>query len=224
MDYVGRARSKMGMGERLLMIKPDHSILVHRKSGRDPVNWQPPGSIVQAEAHEDDVVIQCIRRSPREELKLKFRSASFFAALRLVDDAYFDMLLTEEELYSIILRNPELVEPGLRIVRLQKETKVGVIDLIARDGDGAYVVIEVKKNPANADAVKQLNRYVAELRGKTGSVRGVLAAPQINASSQRLLTSLGLEFRRLDLKKCAEHLVKEERSGTVSLDRHLREH
>lgn len=44
-DYLGRARSTLEPGERILMIKGDGSLLVHRPVGYEPVNWQPPGCI-----------------------------------------------------------------------------------------------------------------------------------------------------------------------------------
>jgi len=38
--YAGRARSKLEPGERMLIIKEDGSLLVHRSVGYEPVNWQ----------------------------------------------------------------------------------------------------------------------------------------------------------------------------------------
>ena len=43
-SYAGRASSILGSGDRVLMIKPDGSVLIHRPMGYEPVNWQPPGS------------------------------------------------------------------------------------------------------------------------------------------------------------------------------------
>ena len=45
--YEGRAASSLGPGERLLIIKQDGSLLVHRPTGYEPVNWQPPGSKIE---------------------------------------------------------------------------------------------------------------------------------------------------------------------------------
>ena len=42
-NYKGRASSKLESGERVLIIKEDGSILVHRSKGYEPINWQPPG-------------------------------------------------------------------------------------------------------------------------------------------------------------------------------------
>ena len=38
-EYVGRARSTLGWGERIVVVKSDGSVLVHQRVGREPVNW-----------------------------------------------------------------------------------------------------------------------------------------------------------------------------------------
>ena len=48
-EYEGRASSSLGSGERLVILKPDGSALVHRPKDYSPVNWQPPGSLFQTQ-------------------------------------------------------------------------------------------------------------------------------------------------------------------------------
>ena len=42
-EYEGRASSYLALGDRLVILKPDGTLLVHTDSKRKPVNWQPPG-------------------------------------------------------------------------------------------------------------------------------------------------------------------------------------
>jgi hypothetical protein len=42
-NYVWRAGSVLPQGERIVIMKPDGTLLVHRKDKREPVNWNPPG-------------------------------------------------------------------------------------------------------------------------------------------------------------------------------------
>jgi len=42
--YEGRAKSQLEEGDRLIIIKPDGTFLIHKDKKREPVNWQPPGS------------------------------------------------------------------------------------------------------------------------------------------------------------------------------------
>lgn len=43
-NYRGRAGSVLPEGERVVIIKPDGTLLVHQKEKREPVNWNPPGA------------------------------------------------------------------------------------------------------------------------------------------------------------------------------------
>lgn len=43
-SYEGRARSRLEPGERLIVIKPDGTFMIHQDRKVDPVNWQPPRS------------------------------------------------------------------------------------------------------------------------------------------------------------------------------------
>ena len=45
-DYEGRASSTLEWGERITIVKQDGSVLVHRPTGYEPVNWQPPKCVV----------------------------------------------------------------------------------------------------------------------------------------------------------------------------------
>jgi len=57
--------------------------------------------------------------------------------------------------------------------------------------------------------VLQLSKYVDSLKNVVNrEIRGILVAPKIAKGVQKLLLTLGLEFKRLDPKKCAEILKK----------------
>src|SRR2546422_11007886 len=46
-SYSGRTGSDMGEGERLVILKGDGCVLVHRGRDYQPVNWQPAGGVFQ---------------------------------------------------------------------------------------------------------------------------------------------------------------------------------
>jgi len=64
--YAGRASSTLELGERLLIIKQDGALLVHRPVGYEPVNWQPSGSVFHVQASADSLEIHGVRQKPRE--------------------------------------------------------------------------------------------------------------------------------------------------------------
>lgn len=219
-DYSGRASSKMGWGERLLIMKTDGTVLVHRRDGGDPVNWQPPGSSLMISS-SDLLRINATRRAPRETLTVYFRSVDLVSILTLVDNALFEMGLTEEEMYRAIQLKPELIEAGLRISSFQKRSKVGRLDATGHDRNNNYVIIEIKKDPAKVDSVKQLYKYLAEVKKPSAQVRGILASPGIRASALSLLKTLRLEFVKLEPKVCAKVLSEAGEVSNSSLDAHL---
>jgi len=56
-----------------------------------------------------------------------------------------------------------------------------------------------------------LAKYVESVRSSVNrSVRGILAAPHMGEGVQRMLATLGLDFKPLDPRKCAEILTRPE--------------
>lgn len=205
-DYRDRASSTLGWGERLLMIKEDGAILVHRPRGCEPTNWQPPGCMLTIKLLEGEVEVRAVRRAPRELLSVVFRSFKMVASFKLQDLAEFEMYASEEDLYDIIRSDPEIIEPGLRIVSEQRGLGGGVADFTCRDSMGRYVVVEVKRRRADLEAVKQAYKYVAEMRRSRPDIRSILVAPGIGRGARRLAASLGVEFVQIDLRSIGRSL------------------
>ena len=52
---------------------------------------------------------------------------------------------TELEFEELLVTNPEMLEPGLRLIGRQTPTQTGWLDLLAVDTDGRLVVFELKR-------------------------------------------------------------------------------
>jgi RecB family endonuclease NucS len=209
--YAGRAKSKLEPGERILLIKEDGSLLVHRSIGYEPVNWQPPGCIFEAKAKGDVLEVRAVRRKPPESVRVFFDRIQLVSALSLVDSGEFALYASEEDMHRAILAEPSLLEDGFKPISYEKKVEPGFVDVYGTDKKGRLVVVEVKRKTAGKDAVLQLSRYIDAIKSKADrEVRGVLAAPSIAKDVQRMLVTLGLEFKALDPKKCADTLRKYE--------------
>lgn len=215
-DYKGRAESKLGFGERVLMIKEDGAVLVHRPTGYEPVNWQPEGCLFQTRLTDDTLMIRAVRSRPREVLTLIFNRVNLVAELNLVDRSEFFLYASETDMQRAVLLNPELLESGFRPITYEKRVEPGFVDVYGVDRDEKFVVVEIKRKRASRDAVLQLAKYVESIRTMVNrEVRGVLAAPSMAKGVQRLLVTLGIDFKPLDPKKCAEILRKTETKKLV---------
>jgi RecB family endonuclease NucS len=210
-DYRGRASSRLELGERILMIKEDGSLLVHRSVGYEPVNWQPPGCVFYVHAEDGVLQIHAVRRKPAESVRVFFDRIHLVSALSLVDSGGFSLYASEGDMQRAILLKPSLVEEGFKPISYEKRVEPGFVDVYGVDKNGNLVVVEIKRRTASGEAVLQLARYVDAIRGKADrDVRGILVAPDIARGVQRLLTTLGLDFRCLKPKKCAEILRRSE--------------
>lgn len=203
-EYEGRASSTLGWGERITIVKQDGSVLVHRPSGYEPVNWQPPKCIVRVKLNDSGLIVSASRSQPRENVSVEFQRISLTAIGALDDAGEFALHVTEEQMKQAILIAPDLVEPGLRPLQQEKSLgEAGFTDIFAEDKDGRLVVVEIKRNPATKDAVMQLQRYLDTLRKKVNRpLRGVIVAPELRRSAHSTLDNLKLEFVKLAPEKC----------------------
>jgi RecB family endonuclease NucS len=212
-DYFGRASSTLEAGERIVILKKDGSLLVHRPIGYEPVNWQPPGCLfhVGAVASGNVLQIRAVRRNPVESIKIGFDKIFLLCVLSLVDEGLFSLHASEEDMQKAILMKPSLVEEGFKPISYEKKVEPGFMDVYGVDKQGRFVVVEIKRKTANREAALQLAKYVKAVKGQVNrEVRGVLAAPNLAKGVQRLLASLSLDFKTVDPKKCAEVLSKPE--------------
>ena len=70
---------------------------------------------------------------------------------------------SERHLEEILVKNPELLMPGLTLVGRQTQTKGGPLDLLGVDSDGRLVVFELKRGTLSRDAVAQIIDYASDL-------------------------------------------------------------
>ena len=198
--YDGRAKSELGPGDRIIIVKPDGSFLIHQREKREPVNWQPPGSVVRLELRNKPVLVS-VRRKPRETLEVELDEIYLITVFHAED--YEELALTgsEAEMAELIFENPGVIEPGFKPLHREKPIRHGIVDVLGVDKDGNIVVLELKRRRADLHAVSQLKRYVETLREEHESVRGILVAPSLTSGARRLLEKENLEFRKLEPPK-----------------------
>jgi len=200
-EYTGRAASSLGSGDRLVILKPDGTALVHTDEQRTPVNWQPPGSEHHAAVREGRLRVRSERENPDETLGVRFERVHQLSALPVTGGRAVDVHGSEEDLRQRILETPELVEPGFDPEATERETAAGPVDVFGHDSEGQPVVVELKRRRVGPDAAGQLSRYVDALERELPDgveVRGVLIAPSLTDRARELLGERGLEHVPLD--------------------------
>jgi hypothetical protein len=211
-EYDGRAASSLGLGDRVVVLKPDGTALVHTDEGRTPVNWQPPGATHRVAVRDGCLRVVSERSSPTETLTVTFEAVYQLTAIDAADPEELDLRGSEADLRRRLLADPSLVEAGFEPQGTERRTDAGAIDVFGRDADGTPVVVELKRRRVGPSAVSQLRRYVDAVRreegldgddaegdaGEGATVRGVLVAPSVTDRARTLLGERGLEFVALD--------------------------
>jgi RecB family endonuclease NucS len=213
-NYQGRASSQIDYGERLLIIKKDKSVLIHKDKGAVPLNWQPPGNLINITFEENKVIINVLRKSPRERLLITVKRIISLQIFNLRDNAEFIMYASEKQMQEAVIKKPNLIFKGFKPITIEKTVKPGFIDVYGYDKEGNFVIIELKRITAKKTSVLQLKKYLDIFSGeiRKGKVRGILAAPNITKEAEILLNQLGLEFKKLDPHQCAEIVKKDVRN------------
>jgi len=201
-EYSGRTESTLGAGDRLVVLKPDGTLLVHQPSQRDPVNWQPPGcqhsvSLVDPDATPESTLrVRSDRSTPEETVVIDVDSVYQASVLELTDDRDLTLVGSEEDLRQRILTDPELIEAGFQPRATERETAAGAVDIYGLDSEGTAVIVELKRRRVGPDAVGQLARYVEAAASERADkeVRGILVAPSVTDRAKRLLAERDLEF------------------------------
>ena len=196
-EYDGRAASSLGLGRRLLILKPDGAALVHTDEQQQPVNWQPPGSEHHAAVRDGRLRVRSVRSSPDETLDVSFEAVEQLSAMAVSGRRELSVTGSEADLREFLLDRPAAIESGFEPLSTERPTDAGPIDIFGRDTEGRPVVVELKRRRVGPSAASQLQRYVAAIGREVGddaAVRGILVAPSVTDRARRLLAEHDLEF------------------------------
>ena len=206
--YEGRASSTLDYGERIVILKQDGSTLIHRPTGYKPVNWQPSGASIKIKPDDTQLIIEIVRRVPKEIIQIYFKNISMISSNKMKDNSTLYMYATEKDMQKAIFLNPDIIENGLRNLVIEKVHPDGYIDIFANDENKNTVILELKRKKATKADVLQMYKYVELYRKTNSNIRGILVAPSLAKGSQLMLDSLNLEFKALSPEACSQLLRK----------------
>lgn len=108
----------------------------------------------------------------------------------------------EAHLQRCLAQQIERIGEGARLVRREYPTPIGPVDIMAIDGEGRHVAVEIKRN-GGIDGVEQLTRYCQLLNRDPllAPVRGIFAAQTITPQARTLAEDRGFECLVLDYEE-----------------------
>ncbi len=198
------------MATRLLMVKADGSVLVHSDGGSyKPLNWMsPPCKLVEGNAAGTGSAdgasaspgrLWTVTNKTGEHLLISIDEVLHDSAHELGVDPGLVKDGVEAHLQVLLAQHIETLGDGFRLVRREYPTAIGPVDIMARDGAGAAVAVEIKRR-GDIDGVEQLTRYLELLNRDPllAPVRGVFAAQEIKPQARTLAADRGIHCLVLD--------------------------
>ncbi len=212
-DYNGRAQSYLPEGDRLILIKPDGTLLVHQTSGSVPVNYMKEKTEFQLLREEGILSLKAKHPLQKEYMDIEITHVHSFQSLKLEDSAKLQLKGNEKDMSDMIFNNPSLIEKGLKALSREEHTEFGFVDVLCKDVSGNLVVVECKRYSADYKAVSQLQRYVEKIKESKGitNVRGVLASPSISDATKIILEENGFKHVALEPPNYQEKYKKEQK-------------
>ncbi|KZX12390.1 endonuclease NucS [Methanobrevibacter oralis] len=211
-NYEGRALSQLNWGERIILIKPDGSFLIHQERKVDPVNWQPPKSRTRSFIRNDKLILESHRRVPKELLSVEIRKIQFINYANVEDFEELEQAGYEKDMGDMIMDKPHLIEEGFTPTAREYSVEHGFIDILGKDDDNNLMVLELKARKAGVSAVKQLKRYLSdfentendylkECKASKKRIRGLLVAPSLGEDAKEMIEDEGIEFVSIEPPK-----------------------
>ena len=207
MRYEGRLTAYLPLARRLLLLKADGSVLVHSDGGSyKPLNWMSPparlrihepGEEQAAEGVEQSWVVQATKSDDRLLIDIHETHHEFSHDLGVDPGLVKDGV--EADLQRLLAEQITVLGPEFSLVRREYPTAIGPVDILARDGHGVSVAVELKRR-GDIDGVEQLTRYLELLNRDPllRPVRGVFAAQLIKPQARTLARDRGIECVTLD--------------------------
>ncbi len=211
--YSGRAESFLPDGDRIIIIKPDKTLLVHQPTGSAPINWMKEGSYHHFANYGDELVLESRNISMKEFLNIKMKHVYAIYMQELNDGQKLQLMGSERDMAGMICNEPELIEPGFKPLSQEEHTKYGFIDVFGYDKNNILTVVECKRYSADLKAIDQLRRYVEKIKSLKGldKVRGIIAAPRISPNAESMMHNFGFEFRAVKPPKYLEKFDKKQK-------------
>jgi len=194
-NYEGRLEAHLPEAVRLIMVKADGCVAIHADGGAyKPLNWMTaPNTLRELERSWE------VANPKGERLIIELHEVLSDSSHELGEDPGLRKDGVEAHLQELLAMAPEVIEPGLTLIRREYPTAIGPVDLLCRGADGATVAIEVKRR-GEIDGVEQLARYLERLSADSslGTLRGVFVAQVVRPQARVLAESRGLGWVEVD--------------------------
>lgn len=215
--FDGRIKSFLPLGDRILIVKKDESLILHGSKGVKPLNWQLPGAgKINYFFEKGKLIVRTHRPKTKEDLEIVFEEIFHTIIYDAHDNASLSIYGSESDLSNYLFEHPEIIDSDFQPTAREFETPFGFLDLRGVDKNGNIIIIEVKKRNATPQDAHQLKRYVEYFKKvEKVDVRGILVAQGFSIKVMNILNVNKLEAVEVPWQEIFPALSKEKPSITM---------
>jgi hypothetical protein len=178
-EYDGRALSKLTTGNYLIIRKIDGTLLIHGATSLKSLNHQSPGGNIQLDGQT--IISKC----KKELIIIRIETILNIIDTSILSDGKPIITKTEIELRNHISKNlSTYIRKDVKEYYIEYQTEHGPIDIFAIDIDDINHIIEVKRGLALQSACRQLDSYIACIKGHSC---GWIMSPTISKNALKYL-------------------------------------
>ncbi|MBN2176731.1 MAG: endonuclease NucS [Demequinaceae bacterium] len=206
-SYSGRLSARLPLATRVILVKADGSVLIHADGGSyKPLNWMSPPCCLREQPPSEEasgrgaVAVWVVQHDKTDDrLEIEIHAFESDTEHELGQDPGLTKDGVEAHLQELLAEQIGLLGEGYKLVRREHPTAIGPVDILARDGNGQSVAIEIKRR-GEVDGVEQLSRYLELLNRDPllSPVEGVFAAQEIKPQARTLAEDRGIRCVVLD--------------------------
>ncbi len=198
--YSGKTEIFLSEGDRIVIVKKDKSLVMHRPEGSIAVLATKPGATISAINKEGKLVVRSHNIAEDEFLDLLISKVYFFEKKNLEDNQNMNISGTEKDMAKVLRKNPSIIEKGFRPLNIEEHIKHDYIDVLGYDPNNTLAAVLCKRKPADIRAIAELRHYIERIKTErnVSEVRGIIACPAISDEVKQILASCG--FLHVELK------------------------
>lgn len=200
-DYTGRLTAHLPLATRLILVKADGSVSIHADDrAYKPLNWMSPPCRTTEDTDDDGVgTWTVVHQKTGDQLIITLQEVLSDESHELGVDPGLQKDGVEAHLQALLATHIQTLGDGWTLVRREYGTAIGPVDILAKDGSGKSVAIEIKRR-GDIDGVEQLTRYLELLNRDPllSPVTGIFAAQEIKPQARVLAEDRGIRCVTLD--------------------------
>jgi len=190
-NYSGRAESTSQIGNHLIIIKSDNSLIIHGNRLVLPLNYMS--------GKKNKIIInnsKIISTNGKETINIEIINTIHQYAPEEWSDKQIDISKTEKEIVNKLIDNIDTHFKNIKEIIREYQTPYGPIDILVINEQ--YNIIEAKRKSITLNNCIQLEKYLKWFEERKLPWKGFVTGPSISQKAKEYIEKHNLNFIKVE--------------------------